>query len=415
MNYFRKVSANIKENIPFFTIIAVLVSIIIGFNNFPEENLPILLKNFCLLIYLYSVCAIFIFLLLLCFFMPLNPSTHIQSLWQYLIKININWTPLLMIFELGSIGIINMYSFTRLNNIVSPDMFIYHIVFTGIVLALFPLFFYLDYSLLKKYSFILICICLIIFILNLSNIKFFYIDKIHGLYPILDLRFLYLTFFEVSLLVYCSQIFSKDRIKLFSVFTLVFLIITFLFSNGTPSFFLTCILIFNFIPMFFCRDISKWNRLYSGMFALISIFIFLVTLIPLYLISNHSGGFWGVGLLSGKSKLIPPFIFNGFIEEWGFMGGLITLILFLVFLLYGIRFSRKIIDNFARMLFVGVHGIVFFQAFQVVWMNVGFFPNQFNLFPFFSYGGSQFFIYILLFWVVINVHRQKLINTPNNK
>lgn len=416
MNYFQKVSANIKENTPFFTIIVVLVSIIMGFNGFNEENLPTLLKQFWLLIYLYLVCAISIFLLFLCFLMPLNPSTRIQLLWQHIIKINdsIDWIQLLIIFYLGIIGIFNMYSFIIVNNILPHDMFIYHIVFLGMVLAFFPLFLYFDYSLLKKYSYTLICLCLIFFVFNLSNIKFFHIDKNVLLYPILDLRFLYLTFFEASLLVYCSQIFSKDIIKPFSVFTLFILIIAFLIFNGVPSLFVTCILIFTFMPMFFSRDISKWNRLYSELFAWISVFVFIVTLIPLYLVSNRSGGLLGVGFLKSKLELMtPPFIFTRYIEEWGFVGGLIPLLLFLILLFNGISYSRKIFDNFARLLFIGVHGIIFFHAFQFVWMTAGFFPNQINILPFFSYGGSQFFIYMLLFWVVINVKR--LINIPNNQ
>lgn len=120
------------------------------------------------------------------------------------------------------------------------------------------------------------------------------------------------------------------------------------------------------------------------------------------MITVGSGNFFGRGLgLGTQSKLLflpenqTDFAFSSLIEQFGFIGGLLILVLFfsLLFILYkrATKFMEKDDDSGKYTFFyiVGIMSFIFFQIFVNVGMNLGMLPIAGIALPFISYGGSM--------------------------
>ncbi|MCL4465831.1 MAG: rod shape-determining protein RodA [Chloroflexi bacterium] len=114
------------------------------------------------------------------------------------------------------------------------------------------------------------------------------------------------------------------------------------------------------------------------------------------LISIGSGGLWGRGYLSGTQSQLhflrvrhTDFIFSVLAEEFGFIGCLVLLSLFLVFLWRCLRVAALSQDAFGRFLAIGIASYIMFQAFVNVGMNVRLLPVVGMPLPFVSFGGSS--------------------------
>jgi rod shape determining protein RodA len=128
------------------------------------------------------------------------------------------------------------------------------------------------------------------------------------------------------------------------------------------------------------------------------------------LISIGSGGFSGKGFLQGtqtKFKFVPEqdtdFIFCTVGEEWGFLGSLTVLGLFL-FLLFRIQhIAERQRSEFARIYGYGVFSIIFFHLFINVGMTVGLVPVIGIPLPFISYGGSSLWGFTILLFILLRL------------
>ena len=113
-------------------------------------------------------------------------------------------------------------------------------------------------------------------------------------------------------------------------------------------------------------------------------------------IALGSGGFFGKGLFNGtQSKLgfVPEhstdFIFSAFGEEFGFLGVLLLLSLYLFIALRGLTISVKATDNFGRILSGTLSLTLFLYVIVNVGMVIGFLPVVGAPLPFMSYGGTS--------------------------
>lgn len=116
-------------------------------------------------------------------------------------------------------------------------------------------------------------------------------------------------------------------------------------------------------------------------------------------IAIGSGGFFGQGLGQGietQLKFLPEaktdFFFAGFIEEWGFFGGIILCIIFAIFVFQIAQIGLRTDNNFARLFIFGYLLIFVFQATVNFGANLGFLPITGLPLPFLSYGGSNLLI-----------------------
>lgn len=112
-------------------------------------------------------------------------------------------------------------------------------------------------------------------------------------------------------------------------------------------------------------------------------------------IAVGSGGLAGKGFLlgtQGKLHFLPEphtdFIFSVFSEEFGFIGGLIVLLLFAVLLWRIIRTASYTRDMKAKLLAVGIGAWLWCQITESVAMSMGLAPVTGLPLPLFSYGGS---------------------------
>lgn len=113
-------------------------------------------------------------------------------------------------------------------------------------------------------------------------------------------------------------------------------------------------------------------------------------------IAIGSGGLTGKGFLRGTQShlgFLPAFwtdfIFASFAEEWGFLGVIVLLIMFILLLICIVKIYTKARDSFGRLLCAGVFIIFFTQFFINVGMNLGIMPVTGIPLPFVSYGGSS--------------------------
>lgn len=125
-----------------------------------------------------------------------------------------------------------------------------------------------------------------------------------------------------------------------------------------------------------------------------------------------SGGFWGVGLGNSKQKHMyvsepqNDFIFSIVVEELGFIGAALILVLFGLLIWRGVVIGIKAKDRFGSLMAMG---IVFQVGLQVV-LNVAvvtdFIPNTGISLPFFSYGGTSLDMLLFEMGVVLSISRQ---------
>ena len=127
-------------------------------------------------------------------------------------------------------------------------------------------------------------------------------------------------------------------------------------------------------------------------------------------IALGSGGFFGKGLLNGtQSKLgfVPEhstdFIFTAFGEEFGFLGILILMSLYLFIALRGLSISIKATDNFGRILTGTLSLTIFLYVLVNVGMVIGFLPVVGAPLPFMSYGGTSMVTLFATFGIIMSI------------
>ena len=135
-------------------------------------------------------------------------------------------------------------------------------------------------------------------------------------------------------------------------------------------------------------------------------------------IAIGSGGFIGKGFLKGtqtKFDFVPEqstdFIFCTIGEEHGWVGSLITVGLFVVFLLRIIFIAERQKSRFTRVYAYSVVSIFFFHFAVNIGMTVGLFPVIGIPLPFFSYGGSSLWGFTILLFILLKLdaHRGQML------
>ena len=125
-----------------------------------------------------------------------------------------------------------------------------------------------------------------------------------------------------------------------------------------------------------------------------------------------SGGLWGVGFGNSAQKYyyLPDaendFVFAILCEEFGFVGGALVMILFMVFVFRGFYIARKSEDRFGMMIATGISLQVGLQALLNIGVNVCCIPNTGVSLPFFSYGGTALVIQLAEVGLLLSISRK---------
>lgn len=116
------------------------------------------------------------------------------------------------------------------------------------------------------------------------------------------------------------------------------------------------------------------------------------------LVAIGSGGLTGVGFGEGRQKFgFLPFPHNDFIfamigEEWGLMGVLFVLTLYLTLILVGFRIARRAKDLFGELLAVGFTSLIALHAILHMSVGLGLVPTTGLALPLISYGRSNLLV-----------------------
>jgi rod shape determining protein RodA len=132
-------------------------------------------------------------------------------------------------------------------------------------------------------------------------------------------------------------------------------------------------------------------------------------------IAIGSGGWFGKGYLEGtqtKGGFVPEqhtdYIFTTVGEEWGFLGSLIVISLFVILIIRIIYLSERQKTKFSRVYGYCVAGILFIHFFVNIAMVVGIFPTIGVPLPFFSYGGSGLWGFTILLFIFLKMDANKV-------
>ena len=127
-----------------------------------------------------------------------------------------------------------------------------------------------------------------------------------------------------------------------------------------------------------------------------------------------SGGILGKGFLNGHQtqlQFIPEqwtdFIYCVIGEEFGFIGSVITLILFLIIFLKILKIASYAKDEFLSLVSIGILSIFFIHLLINIGMTVGIMPVIGIPLPFVSYGGSSLFVNMFMVGIVANIYRTR--------
>lgn len=128
------------------------------------------------------------------------------------------------------------------------------------------------------------------------------------------------------------------------------------------------------------------------------------------IISIGSGGLLGKGFAHGSQtqmEFLPvhwtDFIFASFAEEWGFVGVMLLVVLYFLFLGALLHLSINVKDSYGSLLVIGVFSIFFMQFLINVGMNLGLMPVTGITLPLVSHGGSSLVVTMAMLGLVQNV------------
>ena len=126
------------------------------------------------------------------------------------------------------------------------------------------------------------------------------------------------------------------------------------------------------------------------------------------------GGLFGVGLGYGEQKITylyaaqTDFIFASWAEETGLIGTAAVLLLFVIFVLIGIRIAQKAPDLFGSLLATGITALITIQAAMNMAVCTGLMPTKGLPLPFLSSGGTAQIVFLGLVGILLNVGLQNV-------
>ena len=127
-----------------------------------------------------------------------------------------------------------------------------------------------------------------------------------------------------------------------------------------------------------------------------------------------SGGLMGKGFLEGNQtqlRFIPEqwtdFIYCVVGEEFGFLGSIFVLSMFLMIFLRLLKLTAFTKDSFSSLVIIGVLTLLAVHFAINIGMNVGLTPVVGLPLPFLSYGGSSLLANMILLGIVFNIYRNR--------
>ena len=211
-----------------------------------------------------------------------------------------------------------------------------------------------------------------------------------------------------------------------------------------PLYVILAVAVFMLLHYLFNRKISRNPIIYGLLFIAMSAFAFSVSYVYESVLEPHkrsynvligdevdmkregynlnqsmiaigSGGLFGKGYLEGtqtKGGFVPEqhtdYIFTTVGEEWGFVGSLLVIGLFVTLFLRILYLAENQKTKFSRVYGYCVATYLFTHFFVNIAMLIKLFPTIGVPLPFFSYGGSSLWSFTILLFIFIKLDANKV-------
>ena len=139
-------------------------------------------------------------------------------------------------------------------------------------------------------------------------------------------------------------------------------------------------------------------------------------------IAIKQGGLIGKGAGQSTQRYIVPvmyedYMFSFIVEEYGLLGALVVIILYISLLARGSVIVRNCKDNFGKITVAGLVLLISGQAMLHMLVNSGIGPLTGQTLPIISYGSSSFIVFCIAFGVILSISREasRSIDTETRK
>ena len=134
-----------------------------------------------------------------------------------------------------------------------------------------------------------------------------------------------------------------------------------------------------------------------------------------------SGGMWGVGLGNSRSKYNyvseaqNDYIFSIYIEETGFVGGVILMLMYLVMFFMCVAVCWRAKDVFSRVIATGCTALIFVEVLMNISVELQVIPATGVTLPFISYGGTAQISLLIAYGLILSVSRSGTVRPEKKK
>ncbi len=358
-----------------------------------------------------------------------------------------DWVLLLLVLAICAIALLNMYSAgNSLVTVKGEPVYVKQFFWFLIGLIAMIVFFGIDYRLINEYAYVIYSVTLFFLL-----VLFFYGEITRGTqrwFVLGGFSFQPSELAKLSVILALSKFFSANDVNenygLRQLWIPVLMVLVpFVLIMKQPDLGTAMVLVIILISMIFFIGV-RWQSVLvvvtSGLLLLPVCWHFLkdyqkdriLTFLnpemdPLgagyhiiqSIIAVGSGGFFGKGFLKGTQsqlRFLPEhqtdFIFSVYAEEWGFIGGLVLLVLFMSVVFWGLRIARQSRDLLGTLIAFGITMLFFWEMLINIGMVLGIVPVVGIPLPFFSYGGSALVVLMMATGLLMNISMRRFMLQP---
>jgi rod shape determining protein RodA len=358
--------------------------------------------------------------------------------------INFDWTLFILVLLLSGIGLLNIYSTGfSLTDFPQTPLYLKQIQWILIGIIGMAAAFFVDYRFICRHAYIIYCISLIL--LLVVSVGGYATRGSQRWIAIGGFTFQPSELVKLTIILALAKYFDRNRSSSAYrlrelIVPLIIVIIPFVFILKQPDLGTGLILLILFLSLVFFAGLD-WRSL---LFAIAGGVI--VTPVCWYLLKDYqqeriltffnperdplgsgyhiiqsmiavgSGGLFGKGFLKGSQtqlKFLPEqqtdFVFSVFAEEWGFLGGMVLILMFLLLILWGLNIVIHSKDYLGALVAFGITMLIFWEVFINIGMVLGILPVVGIPLPFLSYGGSAMVVLMTAIGLLMNISVRRFI------
>ena len=130
------------------------------------------------------------------------------------------------------------------------------------------------------------------------------------------------------------------------------------------------------------------------------------------IIAIGSGGFFGKGFMKGTQITFIPehhtdFIFSVIGEEFGFVGVIILIIIYFIFIIKALSIAHECLDYYGFIITIGFISMFLFHILENIGMSIGLMPVTGIPLPFISLGGSNLWTNFCACGIILNISTKR--------